>query len=162
MKIAYVVDGSTDLFPSTKQRQDIYSVPFKGYNKSGTLVNITDRRHLEVVQDLETKQFVEPTPGIYRDLFCSLRKSGYDYIVCIPQKKTKSSSYKFAEYASRQYKDSVLVIDAVDYDLEPLDILNNLVNGKEFTDASNLLQITIDQLLDMVKGILSDLKLVTA
>lgn len=160
MRIAYIIDGSTELSPSNKKRDNIYSVPFKGYNESGTLVNITNRRHLDVLQDLSKKQYIEPTPGVYRDQYNRLLKEGYDYIVCIPQNQTLSSSFKFAEYASRLYKDTVLVVNADEYELNPKEILNNLLNLKEIKDDSNLIQHSIEQLLDLVKSILGSPKLI--
>jgi len=162
MKIAYVIDGSTDFTPSSNQLKNIYKVPFKGYNESGTLVDIRSKKQLEVIQKNINKQFVEPTPGIYRDLYKRLRTEGYDYIICIPQSSTMSISYKNAEYASRLYSGSVVVIDIEEYNLETEEVLGKLLSEQEIKESSNILQFTFDQLFDAIKDILVQMKLVSA
>lgn len=159
MKIAYIVDSSTELTSSLVKKGKIFSVNFKAYNESGTLVNVSNKRHLDVLQANPGKQFIEPTPGIYRDLYKGLKQEGYDYIVCIPQNRKNSSSYINAEYASRMCRDFALVIDANEYDLQPIDILNNLISAEEKTDSSTLIGYSLEQLFDVVKTILTKGKL---
>ncbi|AIO18420.1 hypothetical protein KQ51_00537 [Candidatus Izimaplasma bacterium HR1] len=159
MKIAYIVDGSIDLSPSTIALENVYSIPFKGYDQTGELGNIENIRLLEKIQKQEIKQYIEPTPGIYRDLYKSLKRDGYDYIVCIPQKRNISSSYMNAEYASRFCSEYVLVIDASDYELDSKEIFDNLLNDKEIKDYLFTIDFSFDQLFEGIRKVLGNLKL---
>ena len=150
MKIAYIVDGSTELTPSQNKLENVNVIPFRGYIDNGKL-EVISTKAIKAYQKLDTKQYIEPTPGSYRDLYKKLRKDGYDYIVVIPQTKDKSISYKNAEYASR-FVDNVVVIDSSKYEISITEILNNLINDKSIKD--NTILIGLDQLLDLIKGIL--------
>ena len=160
MKIAYIVDGSTELTPSIRKTENIYTLQFKSYNQSGTLEYVKNATTIESLQKQKTKQYVEPTPGIYRDLYRELKRQGFDYVICIPQSKDKSISYSNAEYASRFYKDYVLVIDSLEYGLSSFEILKNLLNDKEIEDSS--ITFSFEQLFEEIRKVLVNLKLLKA
>lgn len=154
MKIAYIVDGSTELNPSLQQLENVNNIPFSGYIESGKLEKITDIKTLKKYQSQDTKQYIEPTPGSYRELYKKVLDNGYDYVVVIPQHKEKSISYINASYASRLV-DNVLVIDASKYEISTLEILEGLVYDSKIEE--NTVFLGLEQLLDMIKGIIHKL-----
>ena len=153
MKIAYIVDGSTDLKPSVKKLDNVHNIPFRGYVESGKLEEIKNIKTLKEYQSIDTKQYIEPTPGSYRELYKKLLDNGYDCVVVIPQHKDNSISYVNASYAARLV-DNVLVIDASKYKITTEEILDGLLNDS-IEDTTVFLGL--DQLLDMIKGILNKL-----
>ena len=139
MTIAYIIDSSTEINSLINKQENVFVLPFKGYDNGGNIVNISQSKQLNVIQNNRldgSKLFIEPTPGIYRDLYKSLKQDGYDYVVCIPQGKNQSVSYINAEYASRFYQDFVVVIDAVEYNSEPQEILTHLLEEQEIKNDS--------------------------
>ena len=125
MKIAYVLDGKSKLIS-----KDIYSVPFQVYDPSGSVVKTYDRELIESFIESKTetnKPYIEPTPGVYRDLFIELKNKGYDHIIVIPRQKNDCLSYKFAEYASSITKQPITVIDITRFTVSIDEIINLLL-----------------------------------
>lgn len=164
MSIAYIIDSSTEVDFNIQKQGNIFVLPFKGYDNEGNLKNITTTKQLKEIQNNKeegSKQFIEPTPGIYRDLYKKLKQEGYDYVVCIPQNKNNSSSYLNAEYASRFYQEFVVVLDSVKYDKEPKEILMHLLEDKKIKDDSIVMELDFDKFIEFIINLINKTKIVS-
>jgi len=164
MSIAYIIDSSTELNASIRNQDNVFVLPFKGYDSNGNLKSIAQSKQVTAIQKdrIEgSKLFIEPTPGIYRDLYKSLKQEGFDYVVCIPQSKNQSGSYINAEYASRFYKGFVVVIDSVEYNSEPQDILTNLLEEQEIKDDSIIMELDFDKFIEFIVNLINKTKIVS-
>lgn len=157
MKIAYIVDSSV----STENINDsnVYVAPFQGYNNKGELVPVFDSE--VIMNNLGKKPYIEPTPGIYRDMFKRLLNDGYDYVIVVPQSKEVSKSYVFADYVKRQSFENVMVVDVTEYRLEPNVILQDILSEK-YLDKALTMTFDYEYLMEQVKALLSKLKLAIA
>lgn len=159
MRIAYILD-STSKF----KNQDVYTVPFRAFDPKGNIVKVYDKEYINTLIDTKTddsKLYIEPTPGMYRDLYLSLKKQGYDYIIVIPQSKEKSSSYKFAQYATRITSMDVSVVDVTEFSVSNEEIIQLLLTD---TDTKKEIEsITFDwkRLIQVLLNAFSNSKPVT-
>lgn len=163
MSIAYVIDSSTEMNSLIENQDNVFVLPFKGYDNKGNFKNISHSKQLNEIQNSKidgSKLFIEPTPGIYRDLFKSLKQEGYDYVVCIPQGKNQSGSYVNAEYASRFYQDFVVVIDSVEYNSEPQEILTHLLEENEIKDESIIMDLDFEKFFEFIVSFINKAKIV--
>lgn len=159
MKIAYIIDSSTNLTQNTK-KENIYRLPFNSYNANGVLQNISDSKQLLQLQKDTTegqKSYVEPTPGSYRDLYQSLQKQGYTNIFVIPQSKKLSISYKNAEYASRYLNLDVRVIDVDDFGLSSTEVVSFLVEDKKIQENIKRIIIDFSVLTDLIRTAITNI-----
>lgn len=163
MSIAYIIDSSTEMNSTIRSQDNVFVLPFIGYDNKGNFKNISQSKQLNVIQSDRingSKLFIEPTPGIYRDLYKSLKQEGYDYVICIPQSKTESGSYVNAEYASRFYQDFVVVLDVTEYNSESLEILTHLLDEKEIKDDSVIMQLDFDKFFEFVISLINKTKII--
>ncbi len=161
MKIAYIVD-STIVIP--QNINNTFQVPFYIYDEKGTLhksYNHTVVNKAINSYQKDVKSFIEPTPGVYRDLYKKLLGEGYEHILVIPNNKDNNISFKNARYASKLFTSSVSVIDSKDFDVSITDIIHSLqedINTNKQLDTGTI--ITLDKIIDMITTALKSFKTV--
>jgi len=162
MKIAYITDSATTL---DKKHQDLYVVPFTAYNNSGTQHYVYDAKYINKLQEESghgSKLYIEPTPGLYRDLFLTLKKQGYEAIVCIPQNREQSLSYKNAIYATKITDMMINVIDVNKLSITPETALTHLFNDNDFRDEIKNISLDLETILSFIQNSLNRLNLTQA
>lgn len=165
MSIAYIVDGSTELPSTIKSNKDVYVLPFKAYDEKGVLINLRDSKKINEIQNMskdQGKNIIEPTPGMYRDLYNQLKGNGYDYIIAIPQEINKSSSFFNAEYAKRTAEFTGIVINALDVELKPLEILTELISDNHIEEEVSNHTIDLDYFMNLIMSSINAFKLVVS
>lgn len=159
MKIAYIVDASTKINNKIKYNENIYTLPFKMYDQEGQLENIYDTKTIELaMSNKDGKIFIEPTPGMYRDLFNELKNDNYEFIVCIPQSKKASISFTNAQYAMRATKANVNVIDCEDVDITPSNLLLHLIKDEKLEENKLKLIFDLDTLTRLFNAVMDQFK----
>ena len=158
MKVAFVVDASIADTKTIRSNENVYVVPFMGYDNTGTLTKIFDSKTISSLQDKKTddKNYIEPTPGMYRDLFSKILQDGYDYIVVVPQNKEFSKSYYNADYVQRLSFNQVMVVDVTEYHLNADDVFDYVINERYKEEEMNIV-IDLEAFVNLVKGVLNRL-----
>lgn len=159
MKVAFVVDASVEKYQVVEEN-DMFIVPFQVYDSKGHIHKEFDK---EVIEGFQSKQNVnglclEPTPGMYRDVYINIMKQGFDYIVVVPQSKKISRSYTFASYASRLGFDNIMVIDVDEYEISALDVLNYVIEEHVNSEVGNVV-LDVDSFIDLARSILLSLSM---
>ncbi len=150
MKIAYILDSSAI---SKSNDNDVFVIPFRTYDPNGAIIKAYDHNLVTKLTDTKTdssKSFIEPTPGMYRDLYLTLKTQGYDHIIVIPQKKTKSISYKNASYACNITKMDVNIIDASELNASPKDILDLLLTDTKASETIHSVTFDFSTLINIL------------
>lgn len=157
MKVAFVVDASIADTKTIRSNENVYVAPFMAYDNTGVLTKVYDSKTIIDIQKEKSddKNYVEPTPGMYRDLYNKILQDGYDYIVVVPQNKKLSKSYFNADYAQRLSFDQVMVLDVTEYSLNADDVFDYVINEKYKEVETMSVIIDLDAFVDFVKGILN-------
>lgn len=160
MKIAYIVDSSTKLSSKLK---DVYQVPFYLYDESGALNksfnNHSINHYIETYQK-NSKSYIEPTPGLYRDLYKKLLLQGFNHIIVIPNNIENSSSYTNARFAARHMNEQVTVLDSNTFEYSIYDVLYSLQNNSSIhNEMESIKRFDLETLLELIKTALKSLNL---
>lgn len=163
MKVAFVVDASVVQTKRVHNNDNIYVAPFLAYNESGTLSKIYDKKIIDRIQkeNADIKSYVDPTPGMYRDLYNEILQDGYDYIVVVPQSKSDSKSYLNADYVQRISFDEVMVVDVTEYNLKASDVFNHIIKENRDNELSGL-TFDLQAIIDYIKNYLNKLSILMA
>jgi fatty acid-binding protein DegV len=158
MKVAFVVDASIADTKSIRNNENVYVAPFMAYDDKGILTKIYDSKTIENLQKQNTqaKNFIEPTPGMYRDLYNEILQAGYDYIVVVPQHKNLSKSYFNADYVQRLSFEQIMVVDVTEYKLNADDVFDYVINDRYKEEEMSII-IDLEAFVSFVKGILTKL-----
>ncbi len=162
MKVAFIVDASVADTKKVK-KENVFVIPFLAYDKKGNLTKVYDKKVINEIQlkETENKNYIEPTPGMYRDLYKEVLSSGYDYIVTIPQSKTYSKSYVNANYMSEIGFNEIMVIDVTEYNLSAESVFKHAID-EQYHEEVLTMNIDLETLVSMIKGLLSKLGTVVA
>jgi len=152
MRIAYIMDASDEIPEDLKQNEEISIVPFTVYDETGDLVKTLDND--EINEFLKKRNnginhIIEPTQGIYRDLYKKLQHEGFSHIICIPQSKERSKSYSNALYATRYCDFNIEVVDSDALDISPVEIVEALTVHEYIEEEINKM-ISVDGIIAII------------